>query len=203
MSPTWIAPAPSTSACSASSASCMTAACAPSACRAARCCCCSSHGSTNEPAPVPGGFIPPHHGSGELHLCFAIPFGELAAWEEHLQRAGHRGGKPHPLAARRHQPVFPRSRRQFAGGRHAGALAESLNDRTLVRCSASLTRGRAAAAAGAWRRGAALAHARRGRCRRAISRPSASSRPAIWRWRSARCRACRSTAPASRWSAPA
>ena len=90
------------------------------------------HGSTNEPAPVPGGFIPPHHGSGELHLCFAIPFGELAAWEEHLQRAGHRGGEPHPLGARRHQPVFPRSRRQFAGGRDTGALAQSLNDRTMA-----------------------------------------------------------------------
>ena len=44
------------------------------------------HGSTNEPAPVPGGVIPPHHGSGDLHLCFAIPFGELAAWEEHLRK---------------------------------------------------------------------------------------------------------------------
>ena len=43
------------------------------------------HGSTDEPAPVPGGFIPPHHGSGELHLCFAIPFGELDAWERHLR----------------------------------------------------------------------------------------------------------------------
>jgi catechol 2,3-dioxygenase-like lactoylglutathione lyase family enzyme len=45
-------------------------------------------GSTNEPAPVPGGIIPPHHGSGELHLCFAIPLGEPAAWEEHLRREG-------------------------------------------------------------------------------------------------------------------
>jgi catechol 2,3-dioxygenase-like lactoylglutathione lyase family enzyme len=43
------------------------------------------HGSTDEPAPVPGGIIPPHHGIGELHLCFAIPFGELAAWQEHLR----------------------------------------------------------------------------------------------------------------------
>ena len=90
------------------------------------------HGSTNEPAPVPGGVIPPHHGSGELHLCFAIPFGELAAWEEHLRAQRHRGGKPHPLAARRHQPVFPRPRRQFAGGRDARAVAQPLNDRTLV-----------------------------------------------------------------------
>jgi len=35
---------------------------------------------------VPGVVIPPHHGSGELHLCFAIPFGELTAWEGHLRR---------------------------------------------------------------------------------------------------------------------
>jgi catechol 2,3-dioxygenase-like lactoylglutathione lyase family enzyme len=43
-------------------------------------------GSTNEPAPAPGGFIPPHHGEGPLHLCFAIPYRELGAWEEHLRR---------------------------------------------------------------------------------------------------------------------
>lgn len=46
------------------------------------------HGSTDEPAPVPGGVIPPHHGIGDLHLCFAIPLGELAAWEKHLRRIG-------------------------------------------------------------------------------------------------------------------
>jgi catechol 2,3-dioxygenase-like lactoylglutathione lyase family enzyme len=46
------------------------------------------HGCTDRPAPVSGGFIPPHHGRGELHLCFAIPLGELAAWEEHLRREG-------------------------------------------------------------------------------------------------------------------
>lgn len=46
-------------------------------------------GSTNQPAPGPnGGTIPPHHGEGPLHLCFAIPFGELAAWEQHLTREG-------------------------------------------------------------------------------------------------------------------
>jgi catechol 2,3-dioxygenase-like lactoylglutathione lyase family enzyme len=45
------------------------------------------HGMTDEPAPGPGpdGFIPPHHGRGALHLCFAIPYGELAAWQEHLR----------------------------------------------------------------------------------------------------------------------
>lgn len=43
------------------------------------------HGMTDRPAPGPGGgVIPPHHGRGALHLAFAIPFGELAAWEEHL-----------------------------------------------------------------------------------------------------------------------
>jgi catechol 2,3-dioxygenase-like lactoylglutathione lyase family enzyme len=43
------------------------------------------HGMTDMPAPGPGGFIPPHHGRGALHLAFAIPFPELAAWEAHLQ----------------------------------------------------------------------------------------------------------------------
>lgn len=42
-------------------------------------------GATDHPAPVPGGFIPPHRGEGPLHLCFAIPFAELARWEAHLR----------------------------------------------------------------------------------------------------------------------
>ncbi|MGA9865790.1 MAG: VOC family protein [Acetobacteraceae bacterium] len=45
-------------------------------------------GATDAPAPTPGGVIPPHHGTGALHLCFAIPFGELAAWEAHLAQQG-------------------------------------------------------------------------------------------------------------------
>ena len=44
------------------------------------------HGATDHPAPGPGGLIPPHHGRGALHLAFAIPFGELAAWEDHLSQ---------------------------------------------------------------------------------------------------------------------
>ncbi len=45
------------------------------------------HGSTDRPAPLSGGgVIPPHHGTGALHVCFAIPFGELTAWESHLRR---------------------------------------------------------------------------------------------------------------------
>jgi catechol 2,3-dioxygenase-like lactoylglutathione lyase family enzyme len=44
-------------------------------------------GFTDTPAPGPdGGFIPPHRGEGALHLCFAIPYRELAAWEAHLRR---------------------------------------------------------------------------------------------------------------------
>ena len=46
------------------------------------------HGMTDQPAPGPGGFIPPHHGRGALHLAFAIPYGELAAWETHLGNQG-------------------------------------------------------------------------------------------------------------------
>ncbi|MEA2738965.1 MAG: hypothetical protein QOH05_2272 [Acetobacteraceae bacterium] len=46
------------------------------------------HGMTDQPAPGPDGFIPPHHGRGALHLAFAIPLRELAAWEDHLQRQG-------------------------------------------------------------------------------------------------------------------
>jgi catechol 2,3-dioxygenase-like lactoylglutathione lyase family enzyme len=42
------------------------------------------HGATSEPAPLPGGVIPPHGTTGAAHLCFAIPLGELAAWEAHL-----------------------------------------------------------------------------------------------------------------------
>ena len=46
-------------------------------------------GATLEPAPAPGGgTIPAHHGEGTLHLCFAIPLGELAAWEAHLAERG-------------------------------------------------------------------------------------------------------------------
>jgi catechol 2,3-dioxygenase-like lactoylglutathione lyase family enzyme len=46
-------------------------------------------GSTDLPAPGPGGsFIPPHRGDGALHLCFAVPFGELVAWQQHLADNG-------------------------------------------------------------------------------------------------------------------
>ena len=41
-------------------------------------------GATDHPAPAADGFIPPHHGSGNLHLCFAIAKNGLAEWEAHL-----------------------------------------------------------------------------------------------------------------------
>ena len=42
------------------------------------------HGWARMPAKTPGGVIPPHDGSGELHLAFAIPKADLEAWEERL-----------------------------------------------------------------------------------------------------------------------
>lgn len=42
------------------------------------------HGMTDQLAPGPDGTIPPHHGRGALHLAFAIPYGELSAWQRHL-----------------------------------------------------------------------------------------------------------------------
>ncbi|MFJ5368898.1 VOC family protein [Bosea sp. CER48] len=35
-----------------------------------------------------GGSIPPHDGSGPLHIAFAIDTGELAAWEAKLDQLG-------------------------------------------------------------------------------------------------------------------
>src|SRR5713226_6953029 len=41
-------------------------------------------GGTLEPIALPGGIIPPHDGSGHLHLAFSIAAAELPAWEQHL-----------------------------------------------------------------------------------------------------------------------
>jgi catechol 2,3-dioxygenase-like lactoylglutathione lyase family enzyme len=41
-------------------------------------------GGSRTPSPTPGGTIPPHDSVGNVHLCFAIPKRELAAWEAHL-----------------------------------------------------------------------------------------------------------------------
>ena len=42
-------------------------------------------GSTLEPVYLPGGTIPPHDGSGPLHMAFAIAADELAGWESRLR----------------------------------------------------------------------------------------------------------------------
>ncbi len=41
-------------------------------------------GGSAEPSTTPAGTIPAHDGQGTLHVAFAIPRGELAAWEAHL-----------------------------------------------------------------------------------------------------------------------
>jgi len=46
------------------------------------------HGGSLQPSHLPGGVIPPHGGSGALHLCFAIPVASLAEWTAHLERQG-------------------------------------------------------------------------------------------------------------------
>ncbi len=45
-------------------------------------------GATLQPIPTPGGTVPPHDGSGTLHLAFSIAASELKAWEEHLEVKG-------------------------------------------------------------------------------------------------------------------
>lgn len=45
-------------------------------------------GGSVEPSPSPGGLIPQHDGRGTQHVCFAVPVGELAAWEAHLPACG-------------------------------------------------------------------------------------------------------------------
>jgi catechol 2,3-dioxygenase-like lactoylglutathione lyase family enzyme len=41
-------------------------------------------GSALLPTTIPGGVIPPHDGSGQLHLAFAIPTAAMPAWEARL-----------------------------------------------------------------------------------------------------------------------
>jgi catechol 2,3-dioxygenase-like lactoylglutathione lyase family enzyme len=44
-------------------------------------------GGTSQPLAFPGGVIPPHGGSGQLHVAFSIAAADLAAWESRL--SGH------------------------------------------------------------------------------------------------------------------
>jgi catechol 2,3-dioxygenase-like lactoylglutathione lyase family enzyme len=45
-------------------------------------------GATNEGLAFPGGWIPPHDGSGPLHVAFAIGAAELETWEARLTDLG-------------------------------------------------------------------------------------------------------------------
>jgi catechol 2,3-dioxygenase-like lactoylglutathione lyase family enzyme len=45
-------------------------------------------GGTSEPVRTPGGLIPPHEASGQLHFAFAISKEEYPAWENHLIARG-------------------------------------------------------------------------------------------------------------------
>ncbi len=45
-------------------------------------------GATLETVRLPGGTIPPHDGHGPLHVAFAVPADDLAAWTRRLEEAG-------------------------------------------------------------------------------------------------------------------
>jgi catechol 2,3-dioxygenase-like lactoylglutathione lyase family enzyme len=45
-------------------------------------------GASAHTTHLPGGTIPPHDGSGPIHVAFAIPADALAAWEQHLTAHG-------------------------------------------------------------------------------------------------------------------
>jgi catechol 2,3-dioxygenase-like lactoylglutathione lyase family enzyme len=45
-------------------------------------------GASLETVRLPGGTIPPHDGSGPLHVAFAIAADDLAAWEARLREHG-------------------------------------------------------------------------------------------------------------------
>jgi len=45
-------------------------------------------GASLETISMPGGTIPPHDGSGPLHIAFAVAADELARWEERLRERG-------------------------------------------------------------------------------------------------------------------
>jgi catechol 2,3-dioxygenase-like lactoylglutathione lyase family enzyme/GNAT superfamily N-acetyltransferase len=42
------------------------------------------HNASMHPGHVPGGIVPPHDGTGALHVCFAIPMASLDSWVSHL-----------------------------------------------------------------------------------------------------------------------
>ena len=44
-------------------------------------------GASDNPMTTAGGTIPPHDGTGRLHMAFSIPTASLEAWEESLGRS--------------------------------------------------------------------------------------------------------------------
>jgi catechol 2,3-dioxygenase-like lactoylglutathione lyase family enzyme len=45
-------------------------------------------GGSLQPIETPGGSIPPHDGSGPMHVAFSISKDELESWQDHLQSVG-------------------------------------------------------------------------------------------------------------------
>lgn len=45
-------------------------------------------GASAEPIETAGGVVPPHDGSGRLHVAFAVAPEELGAWRTRLERMG-------------------------------------------------------------------------------------------------------------------
>jgi catechol 2,3-dioxygenase-like lactoylglutathione lyase family enzyme len=45
-------------------------------------------GGSLQPIDTPGGSIPPHDGSGPMHVAFSISAEELEHWQKHLTDAG-------------------------------------------------------------------------------------------------------------------
>jgi catechol-2,3-dioxygenase len=45
-------------------------------------------GASLKPIPTAGGVIPPHGGTGNLHMAFSISTAELETWEQWLQQNG-------------------------------------------------------------------------------------------------------------------
>ena len=45
-------------------------------------------GGSLQPVETPGGSIPPHDGSGPMHVAFSISKDELESWQDHLQSVG-------------------------------------------------------------------------------------------------------------------
>jgi catechol 2,3-dioxygenase-like lactoylglutathione lyase family enzyme len=45
-------------------------------------------GGTPNPILTPGGVIPPHDASGQLHIAFAVSKEDFGAWEKHLLARG-------------------------------------------------------------------------------------------------------------------